>query len=128
MNFPRISSALFYLCVGILMSAYGCSEEQHHHPDLTTGEQLYNHHCAECHREDGTGILFDSLPANILTQKSPQEIITYITTDSNHTRLMPAFTSMPADEAELITKHLVKLKIDYEKGAKSKPKQLLIEP
>lgn len=110
------------------MGAYGCSGEQHDHPDLTTGEQLYNHHCAECHREDGTGILFKSLPANILTQKSPKEIVTYITTDSNHNRLMPSFNTMPDGEAELITKHLLNLKIEYEKDGKSKPRQLLVEP
>lgn len=128
MKSQQIPSTLFWICVCLIMSACGRSGEQHDHPDLITEEQLYNHHCAECHREDGTGILFDSLPANILTQKSPQGIITYITTDSNHNRLMPAFTTMPPDEAELITKHLMKLKIDYEQGARSKPKQLLIEP
>ncbi len=128
MKSQRIPRTLFWICVCIIMSAWGCSGERHDHPDLTTGEELYNHHCAECHREDGTGILFDSLPANILTQKSPQEIITYITTDSNHNRLMPAFNTMPPGEAELITKHLFQLKIDYENEARSKPKQLLIEP
>ncbi|MDT7042778.1 cytochrome c [Candidatus Nitronereus thalassa] len=119
---------LFWIGACIMISAYGCSGEQHDHPDGTTGEQLYNLHCAECHREDGTGILFDSLPANILTQKSPEEIVRYITTDSNHQRLMPAFKTMPSEEAELITQHLMKLKLDYEKGMKNKPKQLLIEP
>ena len=105
------------------MSAVGCSEDRHDHPNLTTGEQLYNHHCAECHRKDGTGILFDSLPANIFTQKSPQEIITYITTDTNHNRLMPAFTSMPSNEAEVITEYLGNLKTDYDQALKNKPKQ-----
>ena len=124
----QVPRTLFWICACIIMSASGCSEDQHDHSNLTTGEQLYNHHCAECHREDGTGILFDSLPANILTQKSPQEVITYITTGTNHKRLMPTFKTMPPDEAELITEHLVKLKTDYEKGPRNKPKQLLIEP
>jgi uncharacterized membrane protein len=124
----QIPRAFLAICVCFIMSGYGCSDEQHNHPDLTTGQQLYNHHCAECHSEDGTGILFESLPANILTQKSPQEIITYITTDSNHQRLMPVFNAMPSEEAELITNHLMKLKTDYVEGAKSQPKQLLIEP
>jgi hypothetical protein len=128
MNSLRLLRSLFGICACVILSAYGCSGERHDHPNLMTGEQLYNHHCAECHREDGTGILFDSLPANILTEKNPQEIITYITRDSNHQRLMPAFNTMPSDEAELITKHLIKLKADYEKGEKSKPRQLLIEP
>lgn len=124
----RIRRILFCLCACLIMSAYGCSGESHDHPDLITGEQLYNHHCAECHRENGTGILFDSLPANILTQKNPQEIVTYITTDAKTQRDMPVFKAMLVDEAELITKHLMKLTIDYEDGARSKPRQLLIEP
>lgn len=128
MKSQRIPKALFWICVCIIMNAYGCSGELHEHPGLTTGKQLYNHHCAECHREDGTGVLFDSLPANILTEKSSQEVITYITADSHHTRLMPVFNTMPLDEAEVITRHLIQLKTHYENGARSKPKQLLIEP
>ena len=110
----RIHRTFFWIGACLVMSAAGCSEDQHDHPKLITGEQLYNFHCAKCHRKDGTGILFDSRPANILSQKSPEEMITYITTDTNHNRLMPAFKSMPLDEAEFIAEHLGTLKTAYE--------------
>ena len=119
-----------FLLIGacIVVGVSGCSRDNHDHPDLTTGEQLFNHHCAACHGEDGTGRLFDGLPANILTQKSPSEIMSYIITLAHHERQMPLFTSMPPVEAQLITQHLIQLQTLYKKGKINKPKQFLIEP
>ena len=116
------------ICSLISLSLSGCSRDHHDHPDLTTGEQLFNYHCAECHGEDGTGILFDVMPANILTQKSRQGIIDYITTKGNHERNMPVFKTMPAAEARKIATYLLKLKRLYETERRRKPRQLLIEP
>jgi mono/diheme cytochrome c family protein len=115
------------LAAMILVSVSGCSQDQHDHPTLTTGEQLFNYHCAECHGEQGTGNLFDGIPANILTQKNQQAIITYIPTDTGQERTMPVFSAMPAEEAKIITEHLFTLQKTYDtKG--SQIKQLLIEP
>lgn len=111
----------------MVMSVSGCSQDQHDHPNLTTGEQLFNYHCADCHGVQGTGNLFDGIPANILTQKSPEEISTYITTETGHEREMPVFTTMQAEEAKAITDHLFTLKKTYDKNG-SQIKQLLIEP
>ena len=117
----------FLLVSLIVVSASGCSQDRHDHPDLTTGEQLFNYHCADCHGVKGTGNLFDGMPANILTIKSPQEIISYITTETGHEREMPVFQTMPADEAQAITAHLFTLKKSFDKNG-SQIKQLLIEP
>ncbi len=126
----KIHRTLSYvlICSVVVLSVFGCSRDHHDHPELTTGEQLFNYHCAECHGEDGTGILFDVMPANILTKKSRQGIIAYITTEGNHERNMPVFKTMPAAEARAITDHLMKLKHIYDTGKKRKPRQLLIEP
>jgi cytochrome c553 len=117
------------LLVGTLlaMSMLGCSRDQHDHPHLTTGEQLFTYHCAECHGMQGTGSLFDGIPANILTQKSPEQIVTYITTATGQKREMPVFSAMPADEAKVITDHLIALQKTYGQHG-SQIKQLLIEP
>ena len=111
----------------MVVSLFGCSRDQHDHPNLTTGEQLFNYHCAECHGVQGTGKLFDGMPANILTKKSPEEITNYVTTETGHEREMPVFSTMPADEAKAITNHLLKLKESYSKNG-PQIKQLLIEP
>jgi hypothetical protein len=111
----------------VFMSVVGCSRDQHDHPHLTTGEQLFNYHCAECHGVQGTGKLFDGMPANILTKKSPTQIINYITTETMHEREMPAFPTMPPDEAKAITDHLISLQKTYNTNG-SQIKQLLIDP
>ena len=116
------------MCACLVVSLFGCSRDHHDHPDLTTGAELFNYHCAECHGEKGTGKLFDQLPANILTKKTPQEIIVYITTDTNHDREMPVFKTMPAEEARLIVEHLLYLQFHYDPKSDGNPRQLLIEP
>jgi mono/diheme cytochrome c family protein len=116
------------ICLFVVAGLWGCSRDEHNHPNLRTGEQLYNHHCAECHGEDGTGHLFDVIPANILTKKSPREIMVYITTDGHHERKMPVFRTMQVAEARLITEHLLSLKTRYENAAHPMPRELMIEP
>ena len=120
----RVAFAALLLIVIIA----ACSRDDHDHPNLTTGEQLYNHHCAECHGEDGTGKLFDVIPANILTKRSPIEIMNYITTPVGNERQMPVFKTMPKAEARLITDYLLALRERYRTGERRKPPQLMIEP
>ena len=121
-----MKKALLLLAM-VVVSVSGCSGDQHDHPNLTTGEQLFNYHCAECHGMQGTGKLFDRIPAIILTKKSPGEITKYITTEMGHERDMPVFSTMSTDEAKVITDHLLTLKKTYDKNG-SQIKQLLIEP
>lgn len=114
-----------------IIALTACSNRDNHdHPNLRTGEELFNYHCAECHGKDGTGRLADQTPANILTQKRQQEIINYIRTDVNPERKMPVFATMPALEASRITNHLLKLKKNYDAtpNEKKKNRALLIEP
>jgi len=112
------------------VSLFACSaRDRHDHPDLLTGEQLFNHHCEECHGVDGTGKLVEQIPANILTRRDLNGIVAYITTPVNHKK-MPVFKTMPRAEAEKIARHLLSLRRSYAdtpNGVK-KPRQLLIEP
>ena len=118
----------YFLLMGVMvMSVSGCSQDQHDHPNLTTGEQLFNHHCAECHGLKGAGTLFDGVPAIILTKKSPGEITAYISSETGHEREMSVFRTMPTDEAQSITDHLFALKNSFDKNG-SQIKQLLIQP
>jgi len=119
---------LAFAALILIVAVAACSRDEHDHPNLTTGEQLYNHHCAECHGEDGTGKLFDVIPANILTKRSPIEIMNYITTPVGHERQMPVFKTMPKAEARLITDYLLTLREKYKTAEHRKPQQLMIEP
>lgn len=119
-----------YLITLILLS--GCSRDHHNHPTLTTGQQLFNHHCAVCHGKDGTGRMVDATPANILTKKNRTDIARFIISGEGeeHERRMPIFKNMPYPEADRIAKHLLELKRIYNKTKikEKKYRRLLIEP
>ncbi len=106
------------------------SRDDHEHPDLKSGEALFNHHCAECHGEDGTGKLVSQTPANILTKRGRDGIVKYVTTNINPQREMPVFSTMSFTEAAAIATHLIKLQQTYEATPNNmkKPQVLMIEP
>jgi mono/diheme cytochrome c family protein len=116
----------------IAAAAAGCSKDRdnHDHPNLTTGEELFNYHCAECHGDDGTGKLVDSTPANILTRKDLDGIVRYIRGDDWQGRKMPVFATMPVAEAKKIAAYLIELRDRYDNlpGNKRKSRMLMIDP
>jgi len=127
------SSAATGLCAALFITILGaCSIEHdnHEHPELTTGEAFFNHHCAECHGEDGTGRLVSQTPANILTRRGKGGIVNYITLDINPQRKMPVFSAMPHAEASAIASYLLELQQRYEAAPlnRKKPQALMIEP
>jgi hypothetical protein len=120
------------LCAGLLVSMLtACTSfDDHDHPDLKSGEDLFNHHCETCHGVDGSGKLVSGTPANILTQRGRDGIVNYITSNVNPQREMPVFNAMPYAEAIAITNHLLVLQRDYDALPfnKKKPLELMIEP
>lgn len=111
-----------------------CSERQpdnHDHPSLKTGAELYDYHCAGCHGEDGTGMLESRTPANILTVRGLNGIVNYITTPINaQHRRMPIYINMSRAEAIAIAKHLMQLREGYwdTPANLKKPEELMIKP
>lgn len=87
----------------------GCSGDQHDHPDLKTGQQLYEYHCASCHKEDGTGIFLKGVPANRDTDLSVWQIIHKVQMGSEEKSAMPSFEKMPQQEASKIAIYLKQL-------------------
>lgn len=127
------SRRLSLICAGVVViSLVACSAERdnHLHPELTTGEAFFNHHCAECHGEDGTGRLVSQIPANILTRLGRTGVVNYMTTDINSQREMPVFRTMPYAEADAIAHYLFELQQHYEETPlnQKKPQELMIEP
>ena len=131
----KFSPSLFRcMLVGLIAGAavMACSKgrDNHDHPNLTTGEELFNYHCAECHGDDGTGRLVKGTPANILTRKGYQEIINYIVGDAGRDRKMPVFADMPRVEAGKIAAYLLALRQKYDSQGENerKNRELLIDP
>jgi len=131
MKIIKQHSQIALICMLAFSTLTACSNrDDHDHPNLKTGQDLFNHHCAECHGEDGTGKLADRTPANILTKKGRLDIIKYVTTDINPARQMPVFDTMPHHEATQIASHLLTLRRGYNASPndQKKPRALLIEP
>jgi len=131
-HFPQrfLYCALMCLLAIVGMAACTKNRDQHDHPNLTTGEELFNYHCAECHAKDGTGRLVEKTPANILTHKDAEGIVNYIITDTGMGRKMPVFATMPRGEAYKIAAYLIELKNRYNSLGENKRKNraLLIDP
>ena len=75
----------------------------HDHPQLKTGEQFYNQHCAACHQRSGEGAFLEGIPAVKYTSMKIEEIVGHI---RGHMRIeesqMPVFSDMSIYEAERI--------------------------
>ncbi|SFB87600.1 c-type cytochrome [Pseudoalteromonas denitrificans] len=59
------------ICILALVIIFtGCKKKSFHdHPSLTTGTQLFKHHCATCHGQKGKGNFLKGIPASTDTQK-----------------------------------------------------------
>ena len=104
----------FLILISYILVA-GCGDKQaevdsHDHPELSSGKNLFDHHCASCHGEKGAGKFIDGIPPNALTQKTPAMVMKKIRFGDNDKSVMPVFANMSEDEAELIVGHLFKLK------------------
>ena len=89
------------LCAFLLVA---CSQEDDHgHPQLKTGKQLYMHHCASCHQGAGEGAFVQGVPPVRDTSMTYQQMVDHI---RGHGRAegsrMPEFATMSKAEAEAI--------------------------
>lgn len=89
--------------VGLLLLS-ACGEDLHNHPHLTTGKQLFEHHCAGCHGASGRGRFLLGVPPN--RDSGLQEI--QIVYRMRHPKgdKMPVFDDMPEAEAVSIANYL----------------------
>lgn len=87
----------------------GCSADEHDHPQLKTGKQLYDYHCAGCHREDGSGLFLKGVPANRDTDLSAWQIMHKVKEGEEGDTRMPVFARMPEQEATRIALYLKEL-------------------
>lgn len=111
----------------VLLSA--CNKDHHNHPELHTGKDLFNYHCASCHGEEGTGQFLRGIPANIATSKNQTGIMLHIKEGAQSaTSTMPIFKMMPDQEAQKIAAYLLRLKQHYFNNPQNRDKLLLQRP
>jgi mono/diheme cytochrome c family protein len=89
---------------GLVLILTACNPDQHDHPKLTTGKQLFEYHCASCHGDAGQGLILKGVPGNKDTELSTGQIVHKIQHKKEGS--MPEFTDMPRAEAIKIATYL----------------------
>jgi len=100
--------ALLPLVLGAL-ALTGCGgPDEHDHPELTTGKQFYDRHCASCHKVTGEGAFLASVPAVTKTDLTAADLAARILGHGREgDEKMPSFASMPSAEAEAIATYVL---------------------
>jgi mono/diheme cytochrome c family protein len=109
----KIPGGLLLFCLTLyglpLISACQQDADNHNHPELSSGKQLFQHHCSVCHGLEGRGNFLKGIPANRSTTKTIPEIIDKIKRQNDKNRQMPVFADMSDKEARLIANYLLQL-------------------
>lgn len=85
----------------------GCDNDIHNHPANTTGKELFEIHCSNCHGASGSGKFLKGVPNNRNTDLGSHQIVHKIKQGNGG---MPAFPNMPTDEAKKIVSYLRSIK------------------
>lgn len=97
MRFPQTAlllTSLFILCA--------CSKSR-----LQTGEELFEHYCAPCHRETGTGKFLKGVPPVKYTQYTTRQIAEVIRGHRRPTDTrMPAFNELTSGQTSAIAAYV----------------------
>ncbi len=94
----------------LLIALSGCSGESHDHPERVTGEQLFNYHCAGCHKTSGSGNFLKGIPASKDTYLTRLQIAHKLKSDGSDGSKMPGFPNMSEAEAEKIASYVKGMK------------------
>jgi mono/diheme cytochrome c family protein len=109
-----LSIKSIYICCLIvlmtLMSGCGGDDDLHNHPDLVTGQQLFDYHCASCHQTTGTGSFLKGIPGTKDTELSVDQIRHKIAKSEGGKVAMPAFPNMPEEEALKIANYIKQMR------------------
>lgn len=100
---------IFSSVVAVMLLLTGCSVDEHDHPDLVSGKQLYEYHCAGCHKADGSGLFLKGVPANRDTDLSAWQIVHKVKEGMEGESRMPIFARMPPQEASKIAVYVKQL-------------------
>lgn len=106
------------LSVVMLAACQESVPDSHDHPQAVTGKQLFELHCAVCHKKSGAGKFLKGIPANKYSELTGWQIVNKLKEGSVNSG-MPTFSDMPLDEAEKIARYVKKLKYDSDKQRNS---------
>ncbi len=94
-------------CLGLTVLLAACSGKP---DDFSSGEELYNYHCAGCHKKSGDGKFLMRIPANKMTRISKADVTSLIKNGHSLKPKMPPIEGISYSQAQKITDHLWTLK------------------
>jgi len=106
----RIIKVLFFTSLLWLISCSQQDFDVHDHPELTTGKDYYDFHCANCHRKSGMGQVIKGIPPATYSKLTHSKMRKKIMNGHEGSK-MNIFKKMPKGEARKITRYVTKLSI-----------------
>jgi len=110
----RITTLVIFISLYGLISCSQPDFDIHDHPELTTGKDYYNFHCANCHRKSGMGQVIKGIPPVTYSKLTHSKMRKKIMNGHEGSK-MNVFEKMPKDEARRITRYVSKLSISSRK-------------
>jgi len=104
-----VIGTVFFLFIATTLLLVGCDKDIHNHPHLVTGKQLFEYHCATCHRETGKGNFLKGVPANKGTRLNVSQVAHKVRKGGNDKIKMPMYPKMSTEEAALIASYVKQL-------------------
>lgn len=99
----KISLVLISL---VLLSA--CTQKDtHSHPENITAKELYELHCANCHKKTGKGKFLKGIPPNLFTELTLNQLVEKIKKGEQHHSNMTVYKTMSDEEARKIAMYLL---------------------
>lgn len=91
------------LCLPLLG---GCMDDKP--KSSASGESLFNHYCANCHQQSGTGSFLEGVPANRDTKLTQQEVVNLVLYGREDKPGMPQFRDqLTPTQAKKVAEHLL---------------------
>lgn len=96
---------IVYIITLLCIFLVGCGNDQHNHPDLASGKDLFEHHCSECHNSTGLGKFLRAVPPNKGTKLSAWQVSHKVRVGSDASK-MTTFENMSVEESMKISAYL----------------------
>ena len=91
-----------------ILALLSCADhDEHNHPADISAKELYELHCASCHRTLGQGKFLKGIPPSRDTALKIREIIKKIRSGEQHDTNMRVFKTMDEQEAKRIAIYLL---------------------
>ena len=95
------------LLISLLFLSACSQKDTHSHPENITAKELYDLHCASCHKKTGKGKFLKGIPPNLSTALTLNQLVKKIRKGEQHSSNMTVYKTMSDEEARKIAMYLL---------------------